>query len=256
MILMPLSVAFVGVFGSLVVSCQQGCNADKARLTTERAAERLAIEDRRLKAVDIFLEKITSPKDEDRKLALDIVSVVDSVLAKDLWEIGVTQLPASEDSVPSPQTGPPKALRELFLRSENFYEPAVGDPGYRIDSMTGSLSNTLTIPSNSAVAGEWGGREFELGGEYTRFTVRVLDPGTKSLRADGVEYRVTGDGQTLAYGYPRVSGVDLDLDVSGVKVLRLESSTGSFDGASAAMGRNQNYADFVWWMHPEVIPAP
>lgn len=161
---------------------------------------------------------------------------------------------SQQGSVESPSTPiNPIPLRPFYEYSENFYEVAMNDPGYQVDTLIGSYVHTMTCPSDRAGANEWGGRLFIINAQFSNFMVRVKDPGTKNLANDGVRYRVLGDGKILAEGFPTPDdGMTLSLNVKGIFLLKLESSTGHYDQASANAGRNQNYADEVWWLNPEL----
>ena len=71
--LMPLVVAVVGVVGTLIVTHQQEINAQVK-----------ADSDRQVKVLEIFADKISSPKERERKLALRMLEAIDGELAAKL----------------------------------------------------------------------------------------------------------------------------------------------------------------------------
>lgn len=71
--LMPFMVAVVGVVGTLIVTHQQESNAEVK-----------ADADRQIKVLEIFADKISSPKEQERKLALRMLEAVDGELAAKL----------------------------------------------------------------------------------------------------------------------------------------------------------------------------
>jgi hypothetical protein len=80
-VLMPIVVAAVGVFGTLLVTGQQADNASLARKTELEKTQEIADADRQIKILEIFSEKITSQSEEDRILALKLLTALDGALA-------------------------------------------------------------------------------------------------------------------------------------------------------------------------------
>ncbi len=69
-VLMPLAVALVGMFGTYFITSQQ-----------QESAETKAVADRQVKILEIFAEKITSSDESERIFALRLLGTVDNDLA-------------------------------------------------------------------------------------------------------------------------------------------------------------------------------
>jgi hypothetical protein len=85
--LMPLVIALIGTIGTWLVTRQQ-----------ERSAQQRANSDRQVKVLEIFAEKITSPDDRQRLLALRMLRAVDAELASDL-ALAVAETEPEESAV-------------------------------------------------------------------------------------------------------------------------------------------------------------
>lgn len=72
-VLMPLVVAFVGILGTHLITSQQ-----------QQSVEIKAVEDRQIKILEIFAEKITSSDEGERIFALRLLGAVDNDLAAKL----------------------------------------------------------------------------------------------------------------------------------------------------------------------------
>lgn len=80
-ILMPIVVVFVGTLGTLVISSQQQESATRLGRTQLQAAREMAAADRQVQVLDLFAKKIASDDQNDRVVALRLLSAVDSDLA-------------------------------------------------------------------------------------------------------------------------------------------------------------------------------
>lgn len=148
-------------------------------------------------------------------------------------------------------------IRTLFHRSENVYEPAVGNPGYGVEEATGTTGlHVMTLPSNASAAETFGGHMFRLSGAYDVLVFRLVSPGIKDLAAEHVRWRVVGDGEVLA-GSPFHEGLpEFHVPVGGVDVLSLESDNGRHNETDESMGRKQNYADELYWFNVRLTRRP
>ena len=80
-VLMPLVVAVVGALATYFVTKQQIRSADLLSRTQLRSAAEQSKAEQKVKILQIFGEKITSERPEDRELAIRILSTIDSELA-------------------------------------------------------------------------------------------------------------------------------------------------------------------------------
>ena len=81
---MPLVVALVGIAGTYFITTQQERNAQAMREVQLASTRELADADRQVKILEIFAEKVTSPDENQRILALRLLSALDDELAKKL----------------------------------------------------------------------------------------------------------------------------------------------------------------------------
>jgi len=82
--LMPLVVAVVGIVGAHLITRQQEENARTLSDAQLSSARELAAADRQVKILEIFAEKVTSPDQGERMLALRLLRSVDGDLAQKL----------------------------------------------------------------------------------------------------------------------------------------------------------------------------
>jgi len=88
-ILMPLVVAMVGIFGTVLITSQQQKSADTRAAAAQQSAEIRASADRQLKLLEIFSQKVASPNHGERVVAIRLIKAVDRELAAKLESMGV-----------------------------------------------------------------------------------------------------------------------------------------------------------------------
>lgn len=96
-VLMPLVIAIVGIVSSITIVIYEIKNSEKLGKAQLKAATEQAKSDREIKIIEIFAEKIVSKDEGERTLALRILEVIDSEIAKDLATVVVNNEP--ENSV-------------------------------------------------------------------------------------------------------------------------------------------------------------
>lgn len=84
--LMPVVIAIVGTAGTYFITSQQEKNALQAREAQLQSARELAEADREIKIIEMFSEKITSPEESERIMALRLLRAIDGELAGKLAE--------------------------------------------------------------------------------------------------------------------------------------------------------------------------
>ena len=84
LVVMPVVVALVGTAGTYFITDQQEKNARTLSEAQLESARELAIADRQIKILEIFSEKITSSDQDDRLLALRLLTALDPNLAEQL----------------------------------------------------------------------------------------------------------------------------------------------------------------------------
>ena len=85
-LLIPITIAVVGVYGSYIISHSQIKSAEKIAEAQIFCQEKNTKSDQQIKVLDIFFEKITVGTPEDRRYAIKILSFVTPDLAKELLE--------------------------------------------------------------------------------------------------------------------------------------------------------------------------
>lgn len=83
-VLMPVVVAAVGIIGTVLITKQQNDSAEMLRATELEKTQEIAIADRQIKVLELFADKILSPNQTQRVLALRLLTAVDGDLAKKL----------------------------------------------------------------------------------------------------------------------------------------------------------------------------
>ncbi|CAN2049565.1 hypothetical protein GMMP13_810063 [Candidatus Magnetomoraceae bacterium gMMP-13] len=90
-VLMPIVVAVVGVVGTLLITQQQNKTAALMRKTELEKTQEIAAADRQIKILELFADKILDPDQNQRLLALRLLTAVDGDLAKNLATAGNIQ---------------------------------------------------------------------------------------------------------------------------------------------------------------------
>lgn len=108
-VLMPIVVAVVGFFGTYFITREQELSAQAARQAQIESARELAEADRHVKILDIFAEKITSPDETQKVLALKMLRAVEPELAE--------KLASAVSEVALPQSVVKKAAQQVVQES-------------------------------------------------------------------------------------------------------------------------------------------
>lgn len=86
-VLMPLVIVIVGISSSFIISFYEIESSEKFRAAELEVVREQAKTDREIKIIEIFSEKIVSKDEKERILALKILDLIDSKIAKDLARI-------------------------------------------------------------------------------------------------------------------------------------------------------------------------
>lgn len=82
--LMPLVVALLGSGATIAITMYQTQTARDLAAAQRASAERIAVSDRQLKALDLFSRMIVSDKEPEREMAVRLLTAVDAELAPQL----------------------------------------------------------------------------------------------------------------------------------------------------------------------------
>ncbi len=115
-IIMPVVVALVGIGGTYFITQQQGQSAELARQTELDKAQETAAADRQIKALELFVDKIQSPDERERKFALRLLKVVDGNLATQL----ATAVSEDEDEKPQIRKVAAQVAKDAAARGFSF----------------------------------------------------------------------------------------------------------------------------------------
>jgi hypothetical protein len=91
-LLIPITIAVVGGYGSYIISHAQIKSAEKIADAQISCQEKNTKSDQQIKVLDIFFEKITVGTSEDRRYAIKILSFVTPDLAKKLSEAVINEM--------------------------------------------------------------------------------------------------------------------------------------------------------------------
>jgi hypothetical protein len=126
-ILMPIVIAAVGIYGTWLVTEQQADNASLARKTELEKTQEIADADRQIKILEIFSEKITSKSEEDRILALKLLTALDGALAEKL-AVAVSESSSSDSVVKTAA----KSIIEKSKLSGNSFPVILSTKDYKV----------------------------------------------------------------------------------------------------------------------------
>ncbi|CAN2043248.1 hypothetical protein GMMP1_100026 [Candidatus Magnetomoraceae bacterium gMMP-1] len=115
-VLMPIVVAVVGVVGTLLITQQQNKTAALMRKTELEKTQEIAAADRQIKILELFADKILDPDQNQRLLALRLLTAVDGDLAKNL----ATAVSEDESEKPEIKALAKQVAKDVAMRGNSF----------------------------------------------------------------------------------------------------------------------------------------
>jgi hypothetical protein len=80
-VLMPIVISLIGILATVTITVVQLNSAEKKAASTLASAEKMALAEQQLKILDIVKDKLLSKSEEDRKFAVNLLSLLSPDLA-------------------------------------------------------------------------------------------------------------------------------------------------------------------------------
>lgn len=113
---MPMVVAIVGIVGTVLITQQQSNSATLMRATELEKTQEIATADRQIKVLELFADKILSPDQNQKLLALRLLAAVDGDLAKKL----ATAVSEDESETPQIKAFAKRMAIDVAMRGNSF----------------------------------------------------------------------------------------------------------------------------------------